>query len=250
MFTAALQGIGRRQKERPRAVLFKNRRTYPHGGVGKVGDSLRADGIEPGVHLLLAQLADNGQVLSVLGEGIARHLAEGVGVTALEKVHGKGSVRALKSKSLLGMEPHLVALHGGELHNLQGPEVHNRQRVLGHVLVLFLGNLGPPRSLEVRLDLANGVGVVLQDGSLVAAGDFHSAVLFLARNVNVQGSVTLLRVHLIGDDLSGRRDGGMGHGLPAVKHAVVQGLFLGLQRNAQKQAGEKEYLSHFFAGRM
>ena len=265
MFAAALQGIGRRHKERPRAVLFKYRHAHPDSGVGKESSRFSSHLIEPGIHLLFAQAPHKGQVCTILGEHIATYVPERINGTVFKEIHGKRAADVLlfalflrdkrrvggsKGKRLEGVLAGLITLDIRELHHLSGLEVHNGQRILGHFVGLFLGNLGPPRSLEIGLDLAHGVGIVLQHGGLVTAGDFHSAVLFLARNVNVQGSVTLLRVHLIGDDLSGRRDGGMSHGLPAVKHAVVQGFFLGLQRNAQKQAGKKEYLSHFFAGRM
>ena len=129
----------------------------------------------------------------------------------------------------------LITLDIRELHHLSGLEVDNSQRILGHFVGLFLGNLGPPRNLEIGLDLAHRVGVVLQYGSLVAARNLNGAVLLFAGYANVQRSVAFLRIHFIGDYFSRRGNGGIGHSLPPVEYSVVQRLFLCLKGNTYNE---------------
>ena len=265
MLAAAGEGIGRREEEGAGTGLVKDRQAHPRHGVREEGSLAGRHSVESGVHLHLAQLTHQGQLPTVLGERILRHVPQGVDAAIGKEIYGQGAAHVLLLALLLGDEggvgrgeckglqrvfAHLVALDVGELAHLQGLQVNDGQGVLGHVIGLFLVYLGPARLGEIRLDEAHGVGIVVQYGEPIPAGDFHHPVLFFAADAEGERAVSFLRVHFIRDDASGRGDNGVGHCLPTVEDSVVQRLFLGLQSQGEQDAGEKKVFFHYLRWKM
>ena len=144
------------------------------------------------------------------------------------------------------MQTHLEGLHIRELtDDGSGGQVDDRQRVLRQLVTGQFLDLRPAGFLELRLDQAHGVAVIVREPDLVAPGDFQGAGPFLSGDPDEERAVAFLRVDRIGDDFPGRGEDGSADGLPAVVDVVVEGFLLGCQRERQgKKRGDEQDSFH------
>ena len=144
------------------------------------------------------------------------------------------------------MQTHLEGLDIRELtDDGSGGQVDNRQRVLRQLVTGQFLDLRPAGFLELRLDQAYGVAVIVREPDLVAAGNFQGAGSLFSGNADEQRSVSFLRIDGVGNDFPGRGEDGSADGLPAVVDVVVEGFLLGCQRERQgKKRGDEQDSFH------
>ena len=140
--------------------------------------------------------------------------------------HHEAGVGGGESEAVDGVLAHLEVLDLGELGHLAGGQVYDGEAVFGHVIGLFLLDLGAPGFLELRLDEADGELFVFRQFGAVSAGDLYDAPL-LAHHFDGEDAVPFLRVHFVAHHIAGRANIHVSNGLPAVVYRVVQGFLLG-----------------------
>ena len=260
MFAAGAHGITRHQEEGLGAAFIEMRNRVPGDGVREERGAI-GQGVKAGYITLFAGFAHQADLLAVPGHFVFFNMLQGVHtgigpmvyqqriaqllllLAVLGGHHGR-CVRGGEGEAVQGVPAHLEVLDLGELGHGSGGEVNHRQGVLGHLVGLFLVDLGPAGFLELRLDQAHSKFLIIRDACPVSARDYYLASFF-AHHFQVQRTVPFLGIHLITHHVSGGRNVHVGNGLPAVVHTVVQGFFLGLQgEDKRQQDREKEVLSH------
>ena len=231
----------------------------PGSSVGEKTGLPAQNVIQPRLREELALLADDSQMLSVLGKSVLADVPERVQASIGEMINGQGrtdvfllpfllgnegGVGRRKSKGLQAVLTGLVSLYVGEFLHRPRLQVDDGQRVLGQLVSLFLGDFGLPGILEGCLDQADGEGFVIQEGNMVPAGDFDGAFALFTVDAEGKYAVSLLRVHFVGDDMAIRRDGCCADALPGVIDTVVQRFFLGLKGQGRQDEEQREDFFH------
>ena len=236
--------------------LVKDRHRMEGGGV-REHPSL-AVGIETDDRVLLVRLLDQAERAPVLREGELVDAAQGVQASigkmidrdrrslVLVLLFHESGVDGGKGELVGGMESQLERLDVRELADATVPEVDDGQGILRQFVARQLLDLRPARLLELGLDEAEGVGVIVQDPRLVAAGDFDDAGgAFLSGDAEIERAVAFLRVDGVGNDFPGRGEDGSTHGLPAVVDVMVERFLLGPERSGEGgKGGEEENSFH------
>ena len=253
MLAAGGRRVLRLQVEGFRAFLVEDGHRMEGGGIRE--HPRLAVGIETDDRVFLVRLLDQAQRAAVLGEGELVDTAKCVQVPVCEAIDGdrrslvlirffhEGGVDGRESELLRAVQTHLEGLDIRELtDDGSGGQVDDRQRVLRQLVTGQFLDLRPAGFLELRLDQAYGVAVIVREPDLVAAGNFQGAGSLFSGNADEQRSVSFLRIDGVGNDFPGRGEDGSADGLPAVVDVVVEGFLLGCQRerHGQKRGDEQD----------